>query len=1776
MKVLVVEDEATVAQAIEALLVSHRYAVDIATDGLEGLEMAEAYSYDLMLLDIGLPGIDGMSLCQRLRSRGMQTPVLLLTGQDVEAHAKAVALNAGADDYVTKPFDAEELLARLQTLLRRGDLKALPVLQWGALSLDPSRLQVSYGNALLNLTPKEYTLLEVLLRHAPNILSAFAILEQGWNALENPSDEAIRTHVKEVRKKLKAAGAPEDFIKTVHRQGYRLNPLYGEAAFAGHEETTSTLQLAELKAVNEELRLTLEQLRTTQAELQQSNQELQAAREELEARVAERTTALSEREAFLSSIYEGVNQPIFVVAVTERGDFRYLSHNRAAEEVTGIALRDVRDKTPEELFGLEIGAQFRQNYARCVRANRSVVSDNHFVFQGRSVWTLTTLSPLRDATGKIDRLVGTVLDISDRKRAEATLTASEAKYRTLFSEIDEGYCIAEILLNNSGKPVNYRILEANPRFEELTALPLEVALSGRTIREIAPELEEHWYQLYGNVALTGEPIRFEQQAAGWNRWYDVYAFRIGAPELRQVAILFNDISDRKSTELALRQSEDRYRQLVELTPQLVWHADAQGHTYISPQLSEYTGLSPEQLLEFGWPMVMHPDDVDRIGRRWQESMQTGVPYEAEYRLRRADGEYRWHLARAMPTDGDRDVQWFGVSTDIHDRQQLEEALRASEAQLSRIFDNVGAAIGEFSAYADRTYVHGVYSAGCEAVYGYSQAEMTGDSSLWLSRVLPEDVETVILPSYEQIFAEANFAIEYRFRDKTDTIRWIAETLVSRWDAAAACWQVTAMAIDISDRKQLELSLQASEAKLSQIINSAIAAIASFRLFSNRDWSYDYFSAGCAAVFGYTAQELMDNPQLWWSRVWPSDRETVLMPLVDELLAERDVAAEFRFRHRDGSLRWISSSHTSRRIDDDCWLVTVVNSDISDRKQAELALQQQVHQEQLLADIAQEIRQSLDLNQVLHSTVERVRAWLECDRVIIFRFHPDWQGDVIMESVGDGWPAILDTTIVDPCFEDRFIEPFHQGHVSVLNDIHQPGLEPCYVQLLAQFQVQASVAVPILQGHGLWGLLIVHHCAAPRPWQAAEITILKRLSTQVGIAIQQAELYEQIRQELTQRARMQAVLQESEERFRSLSAAAPVGILQTNADGICLYANGAWQQMSGLSLENSLGNGWLQAIHPDDRAWVFRAWEAYLEQQREGQAEFRLLTPQQETRWISARAAAIASATAEIAGYVSTYEDITERKQAEQALRDSEQRLQAILDHSPAIIYLIDAQNRHLLVNRSYADQLATTPDHLVGKTLHEVWPEETADSFAARNQTIFATGQLLQLEDTAPLADGIHSYITVKFPLVDATGTPYAICGISTDITEKKRLEAQFYQAQRLESLGTLAGGIAHDLNNVLTPILTVAQVLQLTQKGLGAKGLEQLKLLETSAKRGANLVKQILSVTRASQGEPTAVDLAALLREEVEIMRQSLPKAIALRVNLPAAEASEPALGTILADPTYLHQIVLNLCINARDAMANGGTLTLSAETVLVDEAMAAQNLDAQVGPYAAITVADTGTGIAPEVQERMFDPFFTTKAPGQGTGLGLATVRGLVKANQGFLQVVSEVGQGTQFKVYFPLMAGQAAEQKPPAIASPPTSDSRGALVLVVEDEAAVRQMLRSLLESHHYRPLLAENGAAALDLYRQHRGDIQLVVTDIMMPLLDGLTLIESLRTLNPEIPIIALSGLPRHGDPALGVGATYFLNKPFTAESLLTQVAIALHEGNLVPPDQRPRRWRLMNP
>ncbi|MBD2112335.1 MULTISPECIES: PAS domain S-box protein [Cyanophyceae] len=562
-------------------------------------------------------------------------------------------------------------------------------------------------------------------------------------------------------------------------------------------------------------------------------------------------------------------------------------------------------------------------------------------------------------------------------------------------------------------------------------------------------------------------------------------------------------------------------------------------------------------------------------------------------------------------------------------------------------------------------------------------------------------------------------------------------------------------------------------------------------------------------------------------------------------------------------------------------IGILFNDISDRKQAALALQRQIQQEYLLNDINEDIRQSLDLEAVLARAVERSRVVLESDRVVVFRLVGSEEGQVITESVGSEFAPILGSTIHDPCFSDRYIEVYRQGRVGSIDDLEQADIEPCHANLLRQFQVRANLVVPILrseagpdgdhQNTDLWGLLIAHQCAAPRQWQPAEKALLKRIASQTSVAIQQSELYGQVLQELQERERMQQVLQESETRFRTLSA--PIGIGQIDNQGRCVYTNARWQAIAGLSAEASLGKGWLQVVHPEDQPHLALVWEEYLAGRRPRLPESRLLTLQGDLRWVEGAIAPIHTATGDISSYVSTVEDITQRKEAERQLR----QLAALLDIASDAIFVRDLDHRLLYWNHGAERLYGWSTDEALDRPVHDLLDGDLPQLNSIM-QTLYIEGEWRgELHEVTKTGQSV--IVSARWTLVpDEAGQPRFILSVETDITEKKALEAQFYQAQRLESLGRLSSGIAHDLNNVFTPILTMTQMLRYSQKGLSGNAQEQLRLLEDSAKRGISMVQQILSITRSSSGVHTEVDLSPLLQDLSRMLEQSLPRQITLR----------------------------------------------------------------------------------------------------------------------------------------------------------------------------------------------------------------------------------------------------------------------------------------------------------
>lgn len=624
------------------------------------------------------------------------------------------------------------------------------------------------------------------------------------------------------------------------------------------------------------------------------------------------------------------------------------------------------------------------------------------------------------------------------------------------------------------------------------------------------------------------------------------------------------------------------------------------------------------------------------------------------------------------------------------------------------------------------------------------------------------------------------------------------------------------------------------------------------------------------------------------------------------------------------------------------------------------------------------------------------------------------------------------------------------------------------------------------------------------------------------------------------------LQESEDRFRTLCTSAPLAIFQTDAQGKYTYTNPLWYDISGIAEDESLGDGWTSAIHPEDRDNVFHRWQHTVSEHSAWVYEYRLLNPQGEVRWVRALASPMYSLEGQFLGHVGTVEDITKRKQAAQRIYEQA----ALLDISIDAISVSNLDNQILFWNKGAERLYGWQAVEVMGRNTAEfLYKSKEIVQQLSKIQTTLTKDGKWQGELEQVTKDRKKIIVESRWTLVrDETGQPKSILTVSTDITEKKQLESQFLRAQRLESLGTLASGIAHDFNNILTPILAAAQLLPLKFPDLDDNTQQLLEILEGSAKRGADLVKQILSFTQGLEGSRTNVQVRHLLSDVVQVARRTFPKSIDTHTNI------LPALWMVFADATQLHQVLMNLIVNARDAMPDGGTLSISAENLWIDENYARMHVDAKVGSYIKVSISDTGTGIPPEIMDRIFDPFFTTKELGKGTGLGLSTAMGIIKNHGGFVHVYSEVDKGSCFQVYLPSKDGNEAI----TVADTALPHGNGELILVVDDEVSICEITKTTLESHNYRVLIASDSIEALALYAQQKDAISVVLIDLIMPGMNGSTTILTLQRMNPHVQIIAMSGLIVSGATFQNknLGIQGFLPKPFTALALLNTLQAVL--------------------
>ncbi|MGB7443041.1 MAG: PAS domain S-box protein [Coleofasciculaceae cyanobacterium] len=704
----------------------------------------------------------------------------------------------------------------------------------------------------------------------------------------------------------------------------------------------------------------------------------------------------------------------------------------------------------------------------------------------------------------------------------------------------------------------------------------------------------------------------------------------------------------------------------------------------------------------------------------------------------------------------------------------------------------------------------------------------------------------------------------------------------------------------------------------------------------------------------------------------------------------------------------------------------------------ICLQKEIAQSQeklrLTTEIALRIRQSLDIEDVLSTTVIEVRKLLKCDRILVYQFTPDFDGTVVAESVEGGWRKTLDHQIIDPCFMQEVAEDYRQGKKHTISDVDQVGLNSYYIELLEKFQVKASLSVPILLTESssptqLWGLLIAHQCSDYRQWQADELELLDKLAVQISICLQQGQLLRQLQEELAQRQQAEAELEKSQKRYVTLAELSPVGIFNADAQGNCLYTNRRWCLIAGLTPTEALGTGWSKAIHPEDRERVYQEWYQAAQNNLPFYSEYRFANCQGEITWVLGQAVAEKDEEGEIIGYVGTITDISDRKQLESELQqrvqqrtaDWQKSQQELAERENLLnaffvaagtanvgLSIFDRQLRYIEINQALADINGLPIEAHIGKTVEEILPE-LAPSVLPTFQQIFNTGKaILNKEETGetPKAPGVkRTWLASYFPIFEQEKTVTAIGIIATEITEIKRIEQALQQsnehlAQSNEELEQFAYVASHDLQEPLRKVKSFTQLLAEDYQGqLDEDADTYISYIIDGASRMQSLISDLLTYSRVSRVEldQQVTDLNSVLSQvQADLSITIAENNAVIRIN---------QLPNVRANPVQMRQLFQNLLANSIKFR------TEASPEIDID-------VQQQQGQW-LFSVQDNGIGIKSQYIDRIFTIFqrLHNREKYPGTGIGLAVCRKIIERHGGKIWAKSESGKGTSF--YFTLPA-------------------------------------------------------------------------------------------------------------------------------------------------------------
>jgi len=1275
-------------------------------------------------------------------------------------------------------------------------------------------------------------------------------------------------------------------------------------------------------------------------------------------------------------------------------------------------------------------------------------------------------------------------DITDRKRAEAILRESEERYRNLFETMLEGFAYCQMLYDEQGRPADWIYLAVNDAFANLTGLTDVV---GKRVTEAIPGIKDaspELFEIYGRVASTGQPERFEIDFTPLSMWLDV---AVSSPVQGYFVAVFEDITGRKHTEQALRLTQlsvDHAGDLIQ------WIAPDGRILYASESSCRRFGYSPEEMLTksvFDLDLTMTPESWPEHWRLLKE--QGFVRFESTHRTK--EGEVFPVEVSANHVESGGQEYVFGFGRDITERKQMEEALCVSEAKardgfyaLKGIIDSTDDPI--FSVGKDYRYTS-FNTSHAAVMRGLFGVEIKVGGSILDCHTVDED----------RARAKAN--IDRALRGEVVREEGFAgdEALSRRCFAISHCPVLGAdglivgavvSATDITERKQIEESLRRTQFAVDHSHDLIHWVDSEGRFLYVNDASYRRLGYSREELLGLTVYDVDPGAPQPWSDHFQGCKER----------------GSFTFE----------SSHLTK--DRETFPVDVTVSyvnyegheylcgtarDITERRQAEGALQESEARYRAVVESAKDAIITAD-------SAGKIVGWNQAAEHIFGHA----ESDVI------GQPL----TLLMPA-------RYHDSHVAGMARVRSGG-DP---------HVIGEAALE------LEGLRKDH----------SEFPLELSLARLEGVG---GGLFTAIVRDISERKRAEETLRSSERMLKSAEATAHLGYYEIDV----LTGEATWSDETFriFGLDPSAGEPTVETyqtlIHPGDAAMLYERFGESVRDQTPFDLTYRILHSSGEIRHVHSIGRVETDPAGAAVKMFGTLQDISERKQIEESLR----RTQFAVDHSADYVYWISPEGRFVYANDSACNRLGYSRDEVLGMSVWDISLGTSPEGWSALWAKVRQQGALT-LETQHRTRSGEIFPVEIRANYFEYEGWELDFCSVR-DITDRKRAEEtlreseeQLRQSQKMEAIGQLAGGIAHDFNNLLAAILGYSDLLLANEELADSPIREDVEEIKHAADRASALTKQILAFSRRQTLRPTVVSLNKALDEMEPLLRRTLGEDI----DFVSLRAPDP--GNVEADVHQLEQVILNLAVNARDAMAVGGRLTLETGNAELDQKYCRVHPEATPGSYVTLSVSDTGVGMDDATRERIFEPFFTTKPPGEGTGLGLATVYGIVRQSHGTVSVESELGKGTSFRIYLPRVTAPVPEDVP--VATGGASAGGSETVMVVEDEAALRGLIARVLGAAGYTTLTFGSAAEALEALEQEDPVVDLLLTDVMLPgALQGNDLARAALAVRRDLPVLYISGYTRDGLAKAGrlEERVNLLEKPFTPEALASMVRAVLDRAH----------------